>query len=75
MFKKIFNNLSLGYIDAYEEYKLPYIIKNSEKLSGRFKFLGGFFKFINKVGLGSFMVWMLKITKLYPSLWYIVSKK
>lgn len=74
MFETIFNNNSLSFHNAYEEYKLPYIIKNSEKLSGRFKFIGGLFKMLNKIGLNGLIVWMFKITKMYPSLWYVVNK-
>jgi 2-polyprenyl-3-methyl-5-hydroxy-6-metoxy-1,4-benzoquinol methylase len=75
MFETIFKNNSLSFHNAYEEYKLPYIIKNSEKLSGRFKFIGGLFRVLNKIGLSNFIVWLFKFTKMYPSLWYIVSKK
>lgn len=75
MFKKIFNNLDLEYRNSYEEYKLPYIIKNSQNLSGRFKFVAGFFKLINKIGLTGFIVWIFKTIKLYPSLWYVVNKR
>lgn len=75
MFETIFKNNSLSFHNAYEEYKLPYIIKNSEKLSGRFKFIGGLFRVLNKIGLTNFIVWLFKFTKMYQSLWYIVSKK
>lgn len=75
MFETIFKNNSLSFHNAYEEYKLPYIIKNSEKLSGRFKFIGGLFRILNKIGLTNFIVWLFKFTKMYPSLWYLVSKK
>ena len=75
MFKKIFYNLNLKYKDAYEEYKLPYIIKNSQNLSDRFKFIGEVFRMLNVLKLDSVIVWFFKITKMYPSLWYIVSKK
>lgn len=74
MFETIFKNNDLKFKNAYEEYKLPYIIKNSENLSGRFKFIGGLFKVLNKIGLNSFIVWVFKVTKMYPSLWYIVGK-
>ncbi|MDY0314371.1 MAG: class I SAM-dependent methyltransferase [Arcobacteraceae bacterium] len=75
MFETIFKNTNFNFNNAYEEYKLPYIIKNSEKLSGRFKFIGGLFRVLNKIGLSNFIVWLFKFTKMYPSLWYIVSKK
>jgi 2-polyprenyl-3-methyl-5-hydroxy-6-metoxy-1,4-benzoquinol methylase len=75
MFEIIFKNNNFNFNNAYEEYKLPYIIKNSEKLSGRFKFIGGLFKILNKIGLTNFIILIFKFTKMYPSLWYIVSKK
>ncbi len=75
MFETIFKNTNFNFNNAYEEYKLPYIIKNSEKLSGRFKFIGGLFRVLNKIDLTNFIVWLFKFTKMYPSLWYIVSKK
>lgn len=75
MFEKIFNNLNFKYFNAYEDYKLPYIVQNSEKLSGRFRFFGVIFKVLNKIGLSHFIVRLFRITKLYPTLWYIVSKK
>lgn len=75
MFETIFKNTNFNFNNAYEEYKLPYIIKNSEKLSGRFKFIGGLFRFLNKFNLNHFLVGVFKFTKMYPSLWYIVSKK
>lgn len=32
-------------------------------------------KFVNKIGLNGFLVWLFKFTKMYPSLWYVVGKK
>jgi 2-polyprenyl-3-methyl-5-hydroxy-6-metoxy-1,4-benzoquinol methylase len=75
MFESVFKRLNLSFHNAYEEYKLPYILKNSEKLSGRFKFIGGFFKVINKLRLDCLVIWLLKFTKMYPSLWYVVTKE
>lgn len=75
MFETIFQNNSFNFNNAYEEYKLPYIIKNSENLSGRYKFIGGLFRFLNKFNLNHFLVGIFKFTKMYPSLWYLVSKK
>jgi len=74
MFETIFKNNDLKYNNVYEEYKLPYIIKNSQNLSGRFKFIGGLFKLLNKIHLDGFIVSVFKFTKMYPSLWYIVGK-
>jgi len=74
MFETIFKNNDLKYNNVYEEYKLPYIIKNSQNLSGRFKFIGGLFKLLSKIHLDGFIVLVFKIIKIYPSLWYIVGK-
>ncbi len=75
MFKKIFNKTDLIYHNAYEQYKLPYIMNNPENLSARFKFAGKFLKILKKIGFNIAVVKLFKITKLYPSLWYIASKK
>jgi 2-polyprenyl-3-methyl-5-hydroxy-6-metoxy-1,4-benzoquinol methylase len=75
MFEKIFQNLQLNFKNAYEDYKIPMIIKNSENLSGRFQFIGGFLKLLNRFNLNQPMIKVFKFTKMYPSLWYVVGKK
>lgn len=75
MFEKIFKYLNVNYHSAYEEYKIPYIISNPENLSPRFKFLRSLFMLINKYSLSKYIVNIFKISKMYPSLWYIVEKK
>lgn len=75
MFEKIFKKNDLEYNNAYEEYKLPYIIKNTEKLSTRFRFISGLFRLLTKIGLNNFIIWIFRFTKMYPSLWYMVGKK
>ncbi|MGA1941031.1 class I SAM-dependent methyltransferase [Arcobacter sp. YIC-310] len=75
MFERIFKYLNVNYYSAYEEYKIPYIISNPENLSPRFKFLRSLFMLINKYSLSKYIVNIFKISKMYPSLWYIVEKK
>lgn len=75
MFETIFKSNNFNFNNAYEEYKLLYIIKNSQNLSDRYKFVRGLFRILSKIGLIKFTVWFFKFTKMYPSLWYIVSKK
>ena len=74
MFETIFKNNNLKFSNAYEDYKLPYIVNNSQNLSDRCKFIGGLFEILNKIGLNDFLIWLFKFTKMYPSLWYMVSK-
>jgi len=75
MFESIFKGLDLSFKNAYEEYKLPFIISNSGKLSGRFQFVGTFIQVFNKIGLGGVLIWLFKLSKMYPSLWYIATKR
>lgn len=75
MFESIFKQLNLPFHNAYEEYKLSYILRNSKMLSGRFKFLAEFFMIINKLRLTGLVVWIIKVSKIYPSLWYVVTKR
>ncbi len=75
MFESIFKDNNIVFKNAYTDYKLPYIIKNHNTLSNRFKFVAPIFKISNKLKLDTIIVKILKVTKLYPSLWYIVSKK
>lgn len=75
MFEDIFKKNKLNYKNAYEEYKIPYIIKNHDKLSKRFKFVGGFLRAIDRLDLNKYVVSLFKLTKMYPSLWYLVNKK
>ena len=75
MFKDVFNRLNFGYKDLYVEQKLPNIVRNSQNLSDRFKFIGMVFRIINKMRLNSFIIWLFKITKMYPTLQYIAYKK
>lgn len=75
MFENIFRDNNISFKNAYTDYKLPYIIKNYNTLSNRFKFIAPIFKILNKLKLDPIIVNTLKATKLYPSLWYIVTKK
>lgn len=50
-------------------------MNNPENLSARFKFAGKFLKILKKISFNIAVVKLFKITKLYPSLWYIASKK
>jgi 2-polyprenyl-3-methyl-5-hydroxy-6-metoxy-1,4-benzoquinol methylase len=75
MFETIFEKNDFRFYNVYEEYKLPYIIKNSQNLSGRYRFIGGLFKVLHKLHLDRFLVSIFRFSKMYPSLWYLVSKK
>jgi SAM-dependent methyltransferase len=75
MFSKIFEIVGFDFKDVYLEKKLPYIIKNTQKLSDRFKFAAGLLKFIRKLGFDRFLIWIFKTTKMYPTLQYIISPK
>lgn len=75
MFENIFRDNNISFKNAYIDYKLPYIIQNSDNLSNRFRFTAPFFRLLNNLKLNIFLIKIFKITKLYPSLWYIVNKK
>ena len=74
MFKRVFKKLNLNYRNAYEDFKIPYILKNYENLSERYKFVKDILKIINALGVNKFLIYLLKLTKMYPTLWYIVWK-
>ena len=75
MFLEIFKKVGFDFKDVYLEKKIPNIIKNTQKLSNRFKFASGFLRFIEKLRLNKFLIWIFKMTKMYPTIQYIVSKK
>lgn len=74
MLEKIFKYSGLGYYNVYEDYKLPIIIKNPQKLSLRFKFLSPFFYLINLFHFNKIVLNILKKIKMYPTLQYLVFK-
>ena len=75
MFLEIFEKVGFDFKDIYLEKKLPYIIKNTQKLSHRFKFASVILRFITKSGFDKILIWMFKTTKMYPTLQYIISPK
>jgi methyltransferase type 11 len=75
MFLEIFEKVGFDFKDIYLEKKLPYIIKNTQRLSYRFKFASVILRFITKSGFDKILIWMFKTTKMYPALQYIISPK
>lgn len=75
MFETVFEKLDLNFSNAYEAYKLSYVIQNPNKLSNRYRFIGQIFRCLVFFKLTNVVVWFFKKTKMYPSLWYIVKKK
>lgn len=75
MFETVFKKLDLHFMNAYEEYKLSYVIQNPNKLSNRYRFVGQIFRCLRFLKLADSVVLLFKKTKMYPSLWYIVRKK
>lgn len=75
MLENIFDDLKVEYKNLYIDYKIPKLIEGDTKLSSRFKFLSKFFDLINKFRLTKFMTGFFRVTKMHPTLLYLVIKK